>query len=106
MEAIQQTIMYFHKGGLVMWPLLFCSIAVIAIAIERFLFYKAEDSGQVFAAKYCELLRADEREEAFQLAEATNGECAKIVADAAKITDAENNKKHFWKARQVFSLLN
>lgn len=36
MEAIQQTIMYFHKGGLVMWPLLFCSIAVIAIAIERF----------------------------------------------------------------------
>ncbi len=25
MEAIQQTIMYFHKGGLVMWPLLFCS---------------------------------------------------------------------------------
>ena len=37
MEAIQQTIMYFHKGGLVMWPLLFCSIAVIAIAIERVL---------------------------------------------------------------------
>jgi biopolymer transport protein ExbB len=95
MEAIQQTIMYFHKGGLVMWPLLFCSIAVIAIAIERFLFYKAEDSGQPFAAKYCELLRADEREEAFQLAEATNGECAKIVADAAKITDGREQQKAF-----------
>ena len=95
MEAIQQTIMYFHKGGLVMWPLLFCSIAVIAIAIERFLFYKAEDSGQVFAAKYCELLRADEREEAFQLAEATNGECAKIVADAAKITEGREQQKAF-----------
>lgn len=87
-----------------MWPLLFCSIAVIAI--ERFLFYKTEDSGQPFAAKYCELLRADEREEAFQLAEATNGECAKIVADAAKITDGREQQKHFWKARQVFSLLN
>lgn len=95
MEAIQQTIMYFHKGGLVMWPLLFCSIAVIAIAIERFLFYKAEDSGQPFAAKYCELLRADEREEAFQLAEATNGECAKIVADAAKITEGREQQKAF-----------
>lgn len=95
MEAIQQTIMYFHKGGLVMWPLLFCSIAVIAIAIERFLFYKTEDSGQPFAAKYCELLRADEREEAFQLAEATNGECAKIVADAAKITDGREQQKAF-----------
>ena len=95
MEAIQQTIMYFHKGGLVMWPLLFCSIAVIAIAIERFLFYKAEDSGQVFAAKYCELLRADEKEEALQLAEAANGECAKIVADAAKITDDREQQKAF-----------
>ena len=95
MEAIQQTIMYFHKGGLVMWPLLFCSIAVIAIAIERFLFYKAEDSGQPFAAKYCELLRADEREEALQLAEAANGECAKIVADAAKITDGREQQKAF-----------
>ena len=78
-----------------MWPLLFCSIAVIAIAIERFLFYKAEDSGQVFAAKYCELLRANEREEAFQLAEAANGECAKIVADAAKITDGREQQKAF-----------
>ena len=68
MEAIQQTIMYFHKGGLVMWPLLFCSIAVIAIAIERFLFSKAE---------------------------ATNGECAKIVADAAKITDGREQQKAF-----------
>ena len=36
MEFISQTIMYFHKGGLVMYPLLFCSFAVFAIAIERF----------------------------------------------------------------------
>ena len=106
MEAIQQTIMYFHKGGLVMWPLLFCSIAVIAIAIERFLFYKAEDSGQPFAAKYCELLRADEREEAFQLAEATRANALKSLLMQLKSPKAENNKKHFWKARQVFSLLN
>lgn len=95
MEAIQQTIMYFHKGGLVMWPLLFCSIAVIAITIERFLFYKAEDSGQGFAAKYCALLRTDDKAEALQLAEAANGECAKIVADAAKITGGREQQKAF-----------
>ena len=87
--------MYFHKGGLVMWPLLFCSIAVIAITIERFLFYKAEDSGQSFAAKYCALLRTDEKAEALQLAEAANGECAKIVADAAKITGGREQQKAF-----------
>lgn len=99
MEAIQQTIMYFHKGGLVMWPLLFCSIAVIAITIERFLFYKAEDSGQIFAAKYCALLRTDEKSEALQLAEAANGECAKIVADAAKITGGREQQKAFMESQ-------
>ena len=58
MEAIQQTIMYFHKGGLVMWPLLFCSIAVIAIAIERFLFYKAAVSHLPLSiANFCELTK-------------------------------------------------
>ena len=78
-----------------MWPLLFCSIAVIAITIERFLFYKAEDSGQSFAAKYCALLRTDDKAEALQLAEAANGECAKIVADAAKITGGKEHQKAF-----------
>ena len=46
MDFIMETIMYFHKGGLVMWPLLFCSFTVFAIAIERFMFYKAADSGE------------------------------------------------------------
>ena len=57
MEFISQTIMYFHKGGLVMYPLLFCSFAVFAIAIERFLFYRAADSGEKFADDYCALLK-------------------------------------------------
>lgn len=38
MQAITDLIMYFYKGGLVMWPLLACSITVIAIAIERFIY--------------------------------------------------------------------
>ena len=60
MEAIQQTIMYFHKGGLVMWPLLFCSIAVIAIAIERFLFYRQKTAVShlpLSIANFCELTK-------------------------------------------------
>ena len=40
MDFIRETIMYFHKGGLVMWPLLFCSFTVFAIAIERFMFIR------------------------------------------------------------------
>ncbi len=99
MEAIQQTIMYFHKGGLVMWPLLFCSIAVIAIAIERFLFYKGVDSGAQFAAQYCSLLRDNNTAEALQLAEASNGECAQIVAAADKIEGGNEQKKAFMESQ-------
>lgn len=47
MDFIRETIMYFHKGGLVMWPLLFCSFTVFTIAIERFMFYKAADLAKV-----------------------------------------------------------
>ena len=35
MESIKEAVEYFHKGGLVMWPLLLCSIIVVTIAIER-----------------------------------------------------------------------
>ncbi len=99
MEAIQQTIMYFHKGGLVMWPLLFCSIAVIAIAIERFLFYKGVDSGTQFATQYCSLLRENNDTEALQLAEASKGECAQIVAAAEKIEGSNEQKKAFMESQ-------
>lgn len=58
MQAITDLIMYFHKGGLVMWPLLACSITVIAIAIERFIYYKSVDSGAVFASRYCAAVRS------------------------------------------------
>lgn len=99
MEAIQQTIMYFHKGGLVMWPLLLCSIAVIAIAIERFLFYKAVDSGQSFAAKYCALLGENQNAEAQELAENANGTCADIVAAASKIDGRKEQKEAFMESQ-------
>ena len=36
---------YFIKGGPVMYPLLLCSIAAIAICVERYLFFKKADSG-------------------------------------------------------------
>lgn len=84
MEAINQTIMYFHKGGLVMWPLLFCSLMVISISIERFLFYKSVDSGQKFTNSYCALLRDNRIEDALDLALEASGQCAQMVAEAAK----------------------
>lgn len=39
MEGIVQILGWFHKGGLVMYPLLVCSIIAVSIAIERFRCY-------------------------------------------------------------------
>ena len=56
MDFIRETIMYFHKGGLVMWPLLFCSFTVFAIAIARFSFYNVSDTCKLFKTDDCNLL--------------------------------------------------
>ena len=43
---------YFIKGGPVMYPLLLCSIAAIAISVERYLFFKKADSGHGFTKSF------------------------------------------------------
>lgn len=40
MEFIKQMVIMFGKGGLVMYPLLVCSVIVIAIAMERFRYFR------------------------------------------------------------------
>lgn len=40
MDGIFQVFSWFHQGGLVMYPLLFCSILVSTIAVERFHYFK------------------------------------------------------------------
>jgi biopolymer transport protein ExbB len=92
MQAITDLIMYFHKGGLVMWPLLLCSITVIAIAIERFIYYRSVDSGSAFAVKYCALVRTDGIEAATELAGTVTGSCALMLADAGKMTGGREQK--------------
>ena len=82
MQAITDLIMYFHKGGLVMWPLLACSVTVIAIAIERFIYYKSVDSGAAFAARYCTAVRSGDFAVATELARKGSGQCAQMLADA------------------------
>lgn len=81
MDAIKEAIEYFHKGGLVMWPLLLCSIMVVTIAIERYLYYKTADSGSVFTQAFCTLMGQGDVTGAAQLAARSGGECARIVSE-------------------------
>lgn len=99
MQAITDLIMYFQKGGLVMWPLLVCSITVIAIAIERFIYYKSVDSGAAFAARYCAAVRIGDFAVATELARKGSGQCAQMLADVAAIDGGKAEKSAFLESR-------
>lgn len=99
MQAITDLIMYFHKGGLVMWPLLACSITVIAIAIERFIYYKSVDSGTVFASRYCAAVRSGDFAVATELAHKGSGQCAQMLADVEAVAGGKAEKSAFLESR-------
>lgn len=44
MEAVSQAVDVFHKGGPVMYLLALCSLAVVAIGVERYLYFR-ENTG-------------------------------------------------------------
>lgn len=76
MNFFAQALDYFQKGGVVMYPLLMCSVAALTIAVERFIYYRSEDSGSVFAEEFCELLDNNEWDQAYELAKNSKGEAA------------------------------
>ena len=70
---------YFIKGGWVMWPLLVCSIAALAIGVERTLYFRKADSGRGFTEKFCTYIEENNWDAAKQLADTTRGEIVKLA---------------------------
>ena len=70
MEFLSQCLSLFHKGGPVMYLLIICSLAVVAIAMERFLYYRVMSTDtQTFLTKLQPLLERQKVTEAVQLCE-------------------------------------
>ena len=67
MEWLKTGWSYFLRGGLVMWPLLLCSVISLALTLERWKYFHKEDSGRVFPQQFCALLRESRWQEAWQL---------------------------------------
>lgn len=84
MGNVSAMISIFHKGGYVMYILLLLSLAVIAIAVDRWLFFKAHDAGRDFARNFYALMQGKKFGEALQLARDTQGSTAAIITDAAE----------------------
>ena len=80
MELITQTIYLFHKGGPVMYLLVTCSLFVVAVAIERFLYYrKISVNAQSFQEKLQALLEKQRFSEAAQFCEKSPAAIGRIA---------------------------
>ena len=79
MDSLMTVVNYFFICLLIMYPLLVCSILMIAIAVERYLFFKKADAGEEFTDKFCKYIEQDDWVNAKQLADNTVGQAAKIA---------------------------
>lgn len=79
MENISMMVEIFHKGGFVMYILLLLSIAIVAVAIDRYLYFKHNDAGQKFTEKFCKLLEQKEYDQAFSYAAQTAGSIPDVI---------------------------
>lgn len=90
MELIMTGIDFFHKGGPVMYLLLLCSMFVVAIAIERSMYFKAKDPGRSFARNFADMLSQGDRDGAASLAGSTKGIIPSLLSKGMAFTGDEN----------------
>ncbi|MDD4599755.1 hypothetical protein SDC9_04261 [bioreactor metagenome] len=80
-DSFNHAIVLFAKGGLVMYPLLVCSIIVVAVVIERFLYIcSVQTDITALIPEIVHKLKAGNWYEAAQLCSDTNGIVAFVLA--------------------------
>ena len=73
-----------------MYLLLLCSMFVVAIAIERSMYFKAKDPGRSFARKFADMLSQGDRNGAAELASSTKGIIPSLLSKGMAFTGDEN----------------
>ena len=78
MEWIKQVWSFFIRGGVIMWPLLLCSLVSLTIILERWSYFRKEDSGREYPRQFCRLLRQGKWAEVLELSRQTKGGLAAL----------------------------
>ncbi|MBE6084802.1 MAG: MotA/TolQ/ExbB proton channel family protein [Selenomonas ruminantium] len=89
MDYMVTGVEFFQKGGAVMYVLLLCSMFVVAIGIERALYFNRMDSGRDFARVFYEQVTAGQYGEAAALLQNAHGVLAKIIIAAVQKENRE-----------------
>ena len=92
MEAILTGIEFFHKGGVIMYVLLLCSIFVVTIGIERTMYFSRMDTGRAFAREFYQCMVNDDFAGARKLAEDHRGALANILFGAMKLVKTDSSR--------------
>ena len=76
---------FFHKGGPIMYILLLCSLSVVAIAIDRFIYYRrAEAKKDKFQTELSEILLEKPIQEAIALCKNFSSAASFLALEALK----------------------
>ena len=78
---------YFQRGGACMWPLLLCSLAAIAIGVERYLYYKKALSSTDFVMEFCRLMNDFNIVGAREFAGMNKGDAAELATETLDINE-------------------
>lgn len=70
-----------------MWPLLLCSIAAIAIGVERYLYYKKALSSTAFVMEFCHLMNDFNIVGAREFAGVNKGDAAELAVETLDINE-------------------
>lgn len=82
MEFFARSMELFHKGGPVMYLLVMCSLFVVTIAVERFLYYRSAGADtRQFNLNLLPLLEAEQAGEAAQLCKQTPAAASKVILE-------------------------
>lgn len=71
----------FQQGGFVMYVLLVCSLFVVYIAVERWLFYSRMDAGRQFAERFYTYVKVHQYDQAKDLATQCQGGLPQLLQD-------------------------
>lgn len=97
----------FHSGGLVMYPLLLLSLFTIAIAVERFFYYKANRKGsKVFCKGIKSAVTHQQWDAAVEYCGKYNTAMSRIVASGLQHQDNEKDMKDAFQEQMVVESVN
>ena len=83
---------FFSKGGICMWPILFCSVVGLAIFLERFIrLGLIHKRGQGLETRVTEKLKSNNDQEAYEIASRSDSPMGRVLVKALEVKDQDRD---------------